>query len=103
MPNHFQAILFLAAAFMNPSLFAQASKPKVNNEKPTKVTGQIKRIHPHALKLILQGKKSEAIAYLEESVAAKVNPDHTKMLLDIARDNPKAWKFNAATWPWKRN
>ena len=83
-------------------LFAQASKPKVNNEKPAKVTGQVKRIHPHALKLILQGKTTEAIAYLEKSEAAKVNPAHTKLLLDIAHGKPGAWKFDARTWPWNR-
>ncbi len=83
-------------------LFAQASKPKVNNEKPAKVTGQVKRIHPHALKLILQGKTTEAIAYLEESEAAKVNPAHTKLLLDIAHGKSDAWQFDARTWPWKR-
>ena len=54
-------------SFTNSSLFAQASSPRVNNEKPTKATGQVKRIHPHALKLILQGKEDEAIAYLEST------------------------------------
>ena len=49
-----------------PPLFAQASRPRVNNEKPAKVTGQTKRIHPHALKLILQGKKAEAHHLLSE-------------------------------------
>ena len=84
------------------TVFAQASTPKVNNEKPTKVTGQTKRIHPHALKLILQGNKDEAIAYLEKTSAAKVNPDHTKLLLDLARGKPGAWKLDAASWPWER-
>jgi alkaline phosphatase D len=91
-----------ATSTTRPPVFAQASKPKVNNEKLAKVTGQTKRIHPHALKLILQGKTTEAIAYLEKSKAAKVNPDHTELLLDIARGEPDAWKFDAATWPWKR-
>ena len=85
-----------------PSLFAQASNPRVNNEKPTKVTGQTKRIHPHALKLILQGNKGEAIAYLEKASAAKVNPDHTKLLLDLAKGEPDAWKLDEKTWPWDR-
>ncbi|NNC90018.1 MAG: alkaline phosphatase family protein [Akkermansiaceae bacterium] len=93
----------LAAGFtIAPPLRAQASAPRVNNEKPEKATGQTKRIHPHALKLILQGKTAEAIAYLEASAAAKVNPDHTRLLLDIARGRPDAWKFDAGTWPWKR-
>ncbi len=39
-----------------PELFAQASNLRVNNEKPEK-GGQSKRIHPHGLKLILQGKR----------------------------------------------
>ena len=90
------------ASITSRPLFAQASKPKVNNEKPAKVTGQVKRIHPHALKLILQGKTTEAIAYLEKSEAAKVNPAHTKLLLDIAHGKSDAWKFDARTWPWNR-
>ena len=94
--------VWLTSAFLNPYLFAQASKLRVNNEKPTKVTGQVKRIHPHALKLILRGKESEAIAYLDASGAAKVNSDHTKLLLDIAHGKSGAWKFDAATWPWER-
>ncbi|MEM7474572.1 MAG: alkaline phosphatase D family protein [Planctomycetota bacterium] len=81
---------------------SQASKPRVNNEKPAKVSGQVKRIHPHGLKLILQGKKDEAIAYLEKSAEAKVNPEHTQLLLDIAHGKSNAWKYDAATWPWKR-
>ena len=44
----------------------QANKPRVNNEKPGS-RGQVKRVHPHALKLILRGKKEEAIAYLKET------------------------------------
>lgn len=87
---------------MAPPLLAQASKPKVNNENPTKASGQVKRIHPYALKLILQGNTDEAITYLEKTAAAKVNSDHTKLLLDIARGKPGAWKYDAATWPWKR-
>jgi alkaline phosphatase D len=83
-------------------LFGQASKPRVNNEKPEKEKGQVKRIHPHALKLILQGKKGEAISYLEASAAAKINPGHTKLLMDLAQGKAGAWKFDAATWPWKR-
>ena len=58
-------LLFLAILAVNtagPHLFAQASNLRVNNEKPEK-GGQSKRIHPHGLKLILQGKKKEAIAY----------------------------------------
>ena len=100
--NTLLVIVLAMTSFRTPSLFAQASKPRVNNEKPTKVTGQVKRIHPHALKLILQGKTDEAIAYLEKSEAAKVNPDHTKLLMDIALGKPGAWKLDAATWPWER-
>lgn len=95
-------IFALLASTSTTPLFGQASKPRVNNEKPTKLTGQTKRIHPHALKLILQGKTTEAIAYLEKSEAAKVNSDHTKLLLDIARGESDAWNFDAATWPWER-
>ena len=84
-----------------PQLFAQASKPRVNNEKPEK-GNQVKRMHPHALKLILQGNKKEAIAYLEATSEKAVNPEHTKMLLDLAHGKPNAWKFDAETWPWKR-
>ncbi|MEN8774354.1 MAG: alkaline phosphatase D family protein [Akkermansiaceae bacterium] len=84
------------------SAFAQASKPNVNNEKPEKVKGQIKRIHPHALKLILTGKKEEAAKYLEDTSAAKVNPDHTKLLQDIIEGQKGAWKYDAKTWPWDR-
>ena len=57
-------LAMLAAPALSPRLFAQASKLKVNNEKPEK-GNQVKRMHPHALKLILQGKKKETIAYLE--------------------------------------
>ena len=47
--------LFVVAAMMSvPGLFGQASNLRVNNEKPEK-GGQSKRIHPHGLKLILQG------------------------------------------------
>ena len=62
------ALLFLAMFTVNtigPQLFAQASNLRVNNEKPEQ-GGQSKRIHPHGLKLILQGKKKEAIAYLNK-------------------------------------
>ena len=101
--NQVTMLVVLIFSFMTSAqLFAQASKPRVNNEKPEKSTGQVKRIHPHALKLILQGKKAEAIAYLEESAEAEVNPDHTKLLLDIAHGKIGSWKFDAATWPWER-
>lgn len=92
------------AVFLAPTLplWADASKPKPNNEKLPKVTGQVKRIHPYALKLILQGKKEKAIAYLKEAEAAKTNPDHTKLLLEIANGSPDAWQLDAATWPWER-
>lgn len=94
--------LLLATGMLAQSALGQASTPRVNNEKPEKVKGQIKRIHPHALKLILQGKKEEALAYLEKTSAAKVNPEHTKLLVDIARGNDGAWKYDAKTWPWDR-
>ena len=94
--------ILAATAILTPPLFAQASSPRPNNEKPAKLTGQTKRIHPYALKLILQGKRAEAIDYLGKSEAAKVNPDHTKLLLDIAQDKPGAWRFDAETWPWDR-
>lgn len=84
------------------AIFAQASKPRPNNEKAEKVKGQIKRIHPHALKLILAGKKKEAAEYLEKTSAAKVNPDHTKLLKDIIEGNEDSWKYDAKTWPWDR-
>lgn len=82
--------------------FAQASKPRVNNEKPEKSKGQVKRIHPHALKLILTGKKKEAVEYLEKTSAAKINPDHTKLLQDIIKGKKNAWQYDAKTWPWDR-
>ena len=97
-------LLFLAMFAVNtagPSLFAQASNLRVNNEKPEK-GGQSKRIHPHGLKLILQGKKKEAIAYLNKHKDDKVNPEQTQMLIDLALDKPNAWKFDAKTWPWER-
>jgi alkaline phosphatase D len=83
-------------------IFAQASKPRVNNEKPEKAKGQVKRIHPHALKLILTGKKKEAAEYLEKTSAAKINPDHTKLLQDIIKGKKNAWQYDAKTWPWDR-
>ena len=92
-----------AATITAPSLtFAQASKPRVNNEKPEKSKGQVKRIHPHALKLILTGKKKEAAEYLEKTSAAKINPDHTKLLQDIIKGKKNAWQYDAKTWPWDR-
>ena len=94
--------LFVALAMTSgPGLFAQSSNLRVNNEKPEK-GGQSKRIHPHGLKLILQGKKKEAIAYLNRYKDGKVNPEQTQMLIDLALDKPDAWKFDAKTWPWKR-
>jgi len=93
--------LSLLAAVTGPQLFAQASKLKVNNEKPEKGQ-QVKRMHPHALKLILQGKKKEAIAYLEAVSKKEVHLGQNKMLLDLARGKPDAWKFDAETWPWER-
>ena len=85
----------------SPQLFAQASKLKVNNEKPEKGQ-QVKRMHPHALKLILQGRKKEAIAYLEAVSKKEVHLGQNEMLLDLARGKPDAWKFDAETWPWER-
>ena len=94
--------LFVALAMMSgPGLFAQASNLRVNNEKPEK-GGQSKRIHPHGLKLILQGKKKDAIAYLNKYKDDKVNPEQTQMLIDLALGKPNAWKFDAKTWPWDR-
>lgn len=102
-PSSLVAAIFVAlTASMAPSLFAEASKPKPNNEKPAKVTGQVKRIHPYALKLILQGNTEEAVAYLKEAEAAKTNPDHTKLLLDIVEGASDAWKYDEETWPWER-
>ena len=86
----------------NTNLLGQASKLWVDNKRPAKVIGQVKRIHPHALKLILHGKKEEARAYLEKTKAAKINPEHTQLLLDIIDGKPNAWKLDAETWPWKR-
>ena len=97
-------LLFLslvAVTATGPQLFAQPSKLKVNNEKPH-TRNQVKRMHPHAFKLILQGKKKEAIAYLEAVSEKEVNPGHNKMLLDVARGKPDAWKFDAKTWPFER-
>jgi alkaline phosphatase D len=93
--------LSLLVAAIGPQLFAQASKLKVNNEK-AQTRDQVKRMHPHALKLILQGKKQEAIAYLEAVAEKEVHPGQNKMLLDLARGKPDAWKFDAETWPWER-
>ena len=94
-------LLCLLSSFWGLQLLGQASTPKVNNEKPEKGS-QAKRIHPHALKLILQGKKKEAIAYLNKYKDNKVNPEQTQMLIDLALDKPDAWKFDAETWPWVR-
>ena len=93
--------LSLLASATGTQLFAQASKLKVNNEK-AQTRDQVKRMHPHALKLILQGKKQEAIAYLEAVSKKEVNDGQNKMLLDIAHGKPGAWKFDAETWPWER-
>lgn len=92
----------LSLSLCTANLSAQASKPRVNNERPEKKSGQVKRIHPHALKLILTGKKEEAIAYLEKTATPKINKDHTQMLLDMANDKEGAWKLDAKTWPWPR-
>ncbi|MGY8712775.1 MAG: hypothetical protein ACKVJ1_02755 [Verrucomicrobiia bacterium] len=91
------ALVSIAASGIE--LLGQASTPKVNNEKSEK-GGQAKRIHPHALKLILQGNKEEAISYLEKHKDNKVNPKQTQMLIDLALDKPNAWKFDAETWPF---
>ena len=97
-------ILFATVASITaPSVtLGQASKPRVNNENPEKVKGQVKRIHPHALKLILTGKKKEAAEYLKKASAAKINPDHTKLLQDIIEGKKNAWQYDAKTWPWDR-
>ena len=82
-------LLFLslvAVTATGPQLFAQPSKLKVNNEKP-QTRNQVKRMHPHAFKLILQGKKKEAIAYLEAVSEKEVNPGHNKMLLDLPAES----------------
>ena len=98
-------ILGLLALYLSaPPLSAQegqANKPRVNNEKPGN-RGQVKRVHPHALKLILRGQKEEAIAYLQKTAEFEVNDKHTQLLLDIAKGKPNAWKYDAETWPWKR-
>lgn len=94
------ALVFLLGTAFLPG---QASKPRVNNKRPEKVTGQIKRIHPHALKLILTGNKKEAIAYLEKTATAEVNQEHTRLLLEMARNEKGAWKLDAETWPWPRS
>lgn len=91
----------LALGLSAPQLFGQAKKPKVNNEKPGN-RGQVKRVHPHALKLILQGKKEDAIAYLKETAEFALNPEHTQMLLDIANGKSDTWKYDAKSWPWER-
>ena len=97
-------ILFATVASITaPSVtLGQASKPRVNNENPEKVKGQVKRIHPHALKLILTGKKKEAAEYLKKASAAKINPDHTRLLQDIIEGKKNAWQYDAKTWPWDR-
>ncbi|MEO0446387.1 MAG: alkaline phosphatase D family protein [Verrucomicrobiota bacterium] len=106
MNHRIVSLLAVALAWtpsvMPTSLLAQASTPKPNNEKPAKATGQVKRIHPYALKLILKGKPEEAVAYLQEMEAAKTNPDHTQLLLNIVNESAAAWKYDAATWPWER-
>ncbi|MEM0896576.1 MAG: alkaline phosphatase D family protein [Verrucomicrobiota bacterium] len=96
------ALTFLTTAAPAPSLFAQASTPKPNNEKPAKITGQLKRIHPYALKLIIKGQTDEAVEYLESVEATKINPDHTKLLLDIINEAPGAWNYDEESWPWER-
>ena len=96
-------LVVTAASITAPSVtFGQASKPRVNNENPEKVKGQVKRIHPHALKLILTGKKKEAAEYLKKASAAKINPDHTRLLQDIIEGKKNAWQYDAKTWPWDR-
>ena len=103
--NVFSKLILVAtaASITAPSVtFGQASKPRVNNENPEKVKGQVKRIHPHALKLILTGKKKEAAEYLKKASAAKINPDHTRLLQDIIEGKKNAWQYDAKTWPWDR-
>ncbi|MEM9282789.1 MAG: alkaline phosphatase D family protein, partial [Verrucomicrobiota bacterium] len=92
----------LGCSFVPSTLRGDASTPKPNNEKAEKVTGQVKRIHPYALKRILKGEIEEAIAYLEQTKEAATNPEHTQMLLDIANGVEGAWMFDAETWPWER-
>ena len=94
-------LLIISSVANSAEYSSQASNPNVNNEKPEKGS-QAKRIHPHALKLILNGKKEEAISYLKSTTDKKVNPEQTQMLIDLALDKPNAWKFDAKTWPWKR-
>jgi alkaline phosphatase D len=105
MNRHFKLKLFLLLIIFSGANSAeyssQASNPRVNNEKPEKGS-QAKRIHPHALKLILNGRKQEAIAYLKSTTDKEVNPEQTQMLIDLALDKPNAWKFDDKTWPWKR-
>lgn len=97
------SLTILAVSSLNaPLLHAQASKPRVNNERAENKKGQVKRIHPHALKLILTGKKQEAIDYLASTADAKINKDHTQLLLDLANEKETAWKLDAKTWPWPR-
>ena len=103
--NVFSKLILVAtaASITAPSVtLGQASKPRVNNENPEKVKGQVKRIHPHALKLILTGKKKEAAEYLKKASAAKINPDHTRLLQDIIEGKKNAWQYDAKTWPWDR-
>ena len=101
--HHYTLLFILWFAFAQSGfrVLGQASSPKVNNEKPEK-GNQAKRIHPHALKLILNGKKKEAIAYLESTTDKEVNPEQTQMLIDMALDKPNAWNFDAKTWPCER-
>ena len=105
MNRHFKLKLFLlliiSSVANSAEYLSQASNPHVNNEKPEKGS-QAKRIHPHALKLILNGRKQEAIAYLKSTTDKEVNPEQTQMLIDLALDKPNAWKFDDKTWPWKR-
>lgn len=100
-PSLLFSISLGSLALLISPVFGQASKLRVNNESATK-KDQVKRMHPHALKLILQGKKEEARAYLDQTSAAKVNPEHTRILLDIIDDKPGAWKYDDKTWPLKR-
>ena len=76
MNRHFKLKLFLLLIIFSGANSAeyssQASNPRVNNEKPEKGS-QAKRIHPHALKLILNGRKQEAIAYLKSTTDKEVN------------------------------
>ena len=70
---------------LSSPLLAQASKLKVNNESPSK-RDQVKRMHPYALKLILQGRKKEAIEYLEK-ISEKID------IVDIFRPSKEAPVF----------